>query len=224
MADASRNNLQPARHLVLVRHGESELNAANRTARIYCGQIDTPLNDLGRKQALEASRQLAALEYLRFTRAISSPLARARETLELMLAEWNDSVELLTSSSALMERSHGEFEGREESEVFAEYPHYRDDPKFSGFMNHFEQHAPGGESLAIVTARAWPVVSELMKEADGDLLVVSHYNTIRCIVGQALKMPTDAILRLRPANATPIILRYGGKYELVLDGGIFRTD
>ena len=48
----------------------------------------------------------------------------------------------------------GAFEGREEHEVFAEYPHYRDDPNFNGFMNHFQQCAPRGENLATVTARA----------------------------------------------------------------------
>src|SRR5262245_46301843 len=108
------DEMRRPRHLVLVRHGESELNAANRSARIYCGQIDTPLNDAGRNQAVSAARQLAVLEYLRLARAISSPLARARETLQLMLGEWNDSVELLADSPDLMERSHGTFEGREE--------------------------------------------------------------------------------------------------------------
>ena len=212
------------RHLVLVRHGESELNAANRQTRIYCGQIETPLTAAGREQAIAAARQLAKFEYLCLTRAISSPLSRARETLELMLAEWSHSIGLLPASPSLMERSHGEFEGRDEAEVFAEYPHYRDDPSFNCFMNHFEQHAPGGESLAVVTARAWPVIRELVETGSGDLLVVSHYNTIRCIVGQALKLPQAAVLRMRPANAIPIVLRYSGDYELLVGHEILGTD
>ena len=216
--------MQSMRHLVLLRHGESELNSVNRTTRVYCGQIDTPLTESGRQQAIEAGRQLARLEYLRLKRAISSPLSRARETLQLMLTEWNGSVERLPDSPHLMERSHGEFEGREESEVFAEYPHYRDDPNFNCFMNHFEQHAPGGESLAAVSSRAWPVVHQLVIEGSGDLLAVSHYNTIRCIVGRALNLPTDAILRMRPANATPIVLLYDGVYELISGGDNFGTN
>jgi broad specificity phosphatase PhoE len=155
MVQADPRNLggqRSMRHLVLVRHGESELNAANRLCRIYCGQIETPLTAFGRQQAIAAARQLAQLDYLRLARAISSPLARARETLQLILAELNRPIELLSATPHLMERSHGAFEGRDEQEVFAEYPHYRDDPNFNGFMNHFEQCAPGGENLATVTA------------------------------------------------------------------------
>ena len=208
------------RHLVLVRHGESELNAANRLRRIYCGQIETPLTTFGRQQAIAAARQLAQLDYLRLARAISSPLARARETLQLILAELNSPIELLSATPHLMERSHGAFEGREEQEVFAEYPHYRDDPNFNGFMNHFEQCAPGGENLAAVTSRAWPVVRQLIEATSGDVLVVSHYNTIRCVVGKALELSPDAVLRMRPQNATPIVLRYSRGYELIEGGGI----
>jgi broad specificity phosphatase PhoE len=208
------------RHLVLVRHGESELNAANRLRRIYCGQIETPLTDVGRRQAVAAARQLARLEYLRLSQAISSPLERARETLQLMLAELNGPIELLSASPHLLERSHGAFEGREEHEVFGEYPHYRDDPNFNGFMNHFEQCAPDGENLATVTARAWPVIREVVQASSGDVLVVSHYNTIRCIVGKALELSPDVVLRMRPQNAAPIVLRYNGGYKLLEGGGI----
>src|SRR5262245_49749927 len=123
------------RHLVFVRHGESELNAANNLARIYCGQIETPLTDRGRQQAVEAGRRLAQLSYLQPARAVSSPLRRAEETLQLLLGSLSPSIERLPAAPALMERSHGLFEGRREDEVFVEYPHYRDDPNYSCFMN-----------------------------------------------------------------------------------------
>jgi broad specificity phosphatase PhoE len=54
-----------------------------------------------------------------------------------------------------------------------------------------------------------------MKEG-GDLLLVSHYNPTRCILGQALKLSPDEILTLRPKNACPYVLRFeGGRYELL---------
>jgi hypothetical protein len=30
-------------HLILLRHGESQLNVVNRQKRVYCGQYETPL-------------------------------------------------------------------------------------------------------------------------------------------------------------------------------------
>lgn len=203
------------RHVVLVRHGESELNAVNHSRRIYCGQIETPLTELGRQQAALAAQRLAAFDYLQLRRAISSPLARAAETLRLMLAQLAGDVEVLPPAAGLMERSHGEFEGRSEEEIFAAYPHYRDDPNYNGFMNHFEQCAPGGENLAIVTARSWPIVEQLTSNGDGDLLVVSHYNTIRCVIGRALGLPPAAVLRMRIPNARPIVLRWSPACELI---------
>jgi len=59
--------------LYLVRHGQSDWNAANR----FQGHVDRPLTDLGRAQAEALARELAAtaLEGI-----YSSPLRRALET------------------------------------------------------------------------------------------------------------------------------------------------
>jgi len=212
------------RHLVFVRHGESELNAANNLARIYCGQIETPLTPRGRQQALAAGQRLAQLDYLRLQRAVASPLRRAQETLQIMLESLASAVERLPAAAELMERSHGKFEGRREEEVFCEYPHYRDDPNYNCFMNHFEQHAPGGESLAMVTARAWPVVQRLAESHSGDLLIVSHYNTIRCVIGKALNLPSEAVLGMRVPNAVPIVLQWNRTCRLIEGEVILSSD
>jgi broad specificity phosphatase PhoE len=203
------------RHVVLLRHGESELNAVNRTKRVYCGQFETPLNERGREQALAAAQRLRELDYLRLGAAISSPLARAKETLSLVLSRLPGAIRVHDASAGLLERSHGAFEGRSEDDVFVEHPAYRDDPELACFMDHFHLHAPGGESLSIVSQRAWPVIEGLVAADGGDVLVVSHYNPIRCIVGRALGMSEADILRLRVPNAVPIVLRYNASYELM---------
>lgn len=203
-------------HLVLVRHGESELNALNRTRRVFCGQIETPLTPLGQQQAEQVGRQLAALDFLRIRRAVSSPLARARHTLERIVAHLPPPVVRLLPEGELMERSHGLFEGRSEEEAFAAYPHYRDDPAFCRFMNDYQQHAPGGESLAMVTRRAWPAILRLLAGGEGDLLVVSHFNPIRCILGQALGLTPQQVLDLSVPNCQPIVLAYPGRFSLKL--------
>lgn len=203
------------KHLVLVRHGESELNAVNRQRRVFCGQFDTPLTSRGREQAVEAAKHISKREHLQITRAVSSPLQRAHETLLLMLDHLPRPIELLGASRDLLERSLGVFEGRCDEDVYEEFPHFRDDRQFNRFQNHFEQKAVGGENLMEVTKRAWPAIEELMGRGVGDLLVVSHYNTIRCIVGRALRLSETEILGLRIPNAVPIVLRGDGEFALI---------
>jgi broad specificity phosphatase PhoE len=203
------------KHLVLVRHGESELNVLNKQRRVFCGQFETPLTPRGREQALEVAERLLRLDSLDLRTAVSSPLERAKETLQLILSRMPAGIEVLPPSQQLMERSHGLFEGKSEDDAFLEHPDYRDDPDLSGFMDHFHLRAPGGESLMCVTHRVWPLAHELLDASDGDLLMVSHYNPIRCIVGQALGMSEAEVLRLRVPNAVPITLRWNGRFELL---------
>jgi broad specificity phosphatase PhoE len=67
--------------IYFVRHGETDWN---REARLQ-GQRDVPLNALGRVQAGEAGRKLAALVPDPGSLAyIASPLGRTRETMELL--------------------------------------------------------------------------------------------------------------------------------------------
>jgi 2,3-bisphosphoglycerate-dependent phosphoglycerate mutase len=197
------------KHLVMVRHGESKLNVVNREKRVYCGQIDTQLTDFGRVQAADAGKRLKNLGYLQVGRAVTSPLQRAHETLVLILTQLGGSILELPHSPELMERSHGEFEGLTDEEAFDKHPLYRDHPAYANFMTTYDRCAPGGETLAMVSARAWPVIDKLMQEADDDLLVVSHYNTIRCIIGQALQLTPDQVVKISIPNAVPIVLRQG---------------
>jgi len=203
------------RHLVFIRHGESQLNAISRQTRPYCGQVETPLTEVGRQQAIAAGTKLAQLGHIEPNSAISSPLTRAVDTLALVIGQLSRAVEILPPSRGLMERSHGQFEGLAEEIVFRDYPHYRDDPSYSQFMNHFEQCAPGGETLGIVSERAWAATTELTEATTGDLVIVSHFNPIRCIVGRALNMTQAEILRLHIPNAEPIVLGFNGSFRLL---------
>ena len=207
------------KHLVLVRHGESQLNVVNREKRVYCGQIDTHLTDFGREQAAQAGKRLRGINYLQLATAVTSPLVRAHETLSLILAEMGGDVHELPHHPELMERSHGEFEGLTDQEAFAKHPLYESHPDYAGFMSTYDRCAPGGETLAMVSARAWPVIDRLMSDpASGDLLVVSHYNTIRCIIGQALGLLPQQVVQISIPNAVPIVLRQNSsprQYELV---------
>jgi broad specificity phosphatase PhoE len=92
--------------LLLVRHGETDWNAAGRLQ----GRTDRPLNDFGRRQAAALADRLAddgvAAIY-------TSDLARARETAEIVASR----LELpVIADPALRERDWGTWEGLTPSE------------------------------------------------------------------------------------------------------------
>ena len=154
--------------VLLVRHGETDDNAADR----FQGRIDTPLNDRGREQ----SRALAATLAGEGLRALyTSPLARARETAEIVGA-------LLGLEPVLderfMEADAGAWSGRLYAEIEAD-----DDGGFAAWRAREPGFRfPGGESVEEQSAR---VAAALLAVAAGPLpaLVVTHGGTIRAVDG-----------------------------------------
>ncbi|MFO1040517.1 MAG: histidine phosphatase family protein [Planctomycetaceae bacterium] len=202
------------RRVILVRHGESLLNAMNEYQKILCGQFDTPLTDRGREQARNVGKILMGRTDLNITHAVSSTLSRTRETLDLALQQFSDRPEVLTPNAGFNERSLGIFEGRLEEDVFREYPNYRSHPQYCRFREHFEQKAPCGENLAEVTERAWAAFEAARDCAAADLLIVSHCNTIRCLLGRALRLPQAETAQLPIRHATPIILKGDRDFQM----------
>src|SRR5688572_4374170 len=66
--------------LILIRHGQSQWNSENR----FTGWVDTPLSELGRKEAKLAGERLAA-RGVHVDRAFTSTLQRAIETGRIVL-------------------------------------------------------------------------------------------------------------------------------------------
>jgi 2,3-bisphosphoglycerate-dependent phosphoglycerate mutase len=194
------------RRVILVRHGESELNTRQRQESVFCGQLETPLTDFGRRQAVELGDRLAEETRYTIECAVSSSLSRAHETLELILSRLPTQPTKLPAMSAFNERSLGIFEGRREAEVFAEYPEYRDDPSLNRFRADFHQKAPGGESLAEVTVRASQGFRECLNQSSGTLMIVAHCQTIRCLLAEKLNIEMHQALQIKIPHAGPIIL------------------
>lgn len=192
--------------VVLVRHGQSELNAVWKEKAIFCGQIDTPLTNEGREQACGVGRLLADSTQFSFSHAVSSTLNRAVDTLDLILQEFQTQPLLIAPMMAFNERSLGLFEGRTKQEVYSEFPAYRDDPSLRNFRDDYSQRAPGGENLTDVTLRAWPSFQALAETATADLLVVAHCQVIRCLIARALELDPHLATRLRIPHAVPLVL------------------
>jgi broad specificity phosphatase PhoE len=154
--------------VLLVRHGETDYNATGR----FQGRTDTPLNDRGREQSRALAR---ALEGEGLAALYSSPLARARETAEIVGARLGLEP---VYDDRLVEAYAGEWQGRLCDDVIAEAP-----GAFAAWRAAEPGFRfPGGESVAEQAAR---VAAALADVAAGPLpaLVVTHGGAIRTVVG-----------------------------------------
>ena len=88
----------------LIRHGETDLNKK----KILQGQSDFELNNYGRELAKVTG---AALKHIRFDKAYTSPLKRAKETAQLFLAENENELPKLQEEKLIQEISFGDYEG-----------------------------------------------------------------------------------------------------------------
>jgi broad specificity phosphatase PhoE len=194
--------------LILLRHGETDLNRANlisNETEFVTGQYDVPLNDTGRRQAIEAGDALASRPGIYITSAFTSDLSRALETTRLVLSRLPQAVPL-NLEPTLRERFLGAFEGQRISELRVRYPSYFTEPGLLRWMADFRQSAPGGENFTDVTERVRPVIGRIVTDRGGDTLVVSHIRTISCILGMLLHLPEETVLRLSIPNAVPIFV------------------
>jgi len=88
--------------IYLVRHGVTDFNIQKKLQ----GHLDIPLNELGKKQAVELAK---SLEHVHFDAVYSSDLIRARATAEAISQVRKLEVHV---TQALRERNFGKAEGR----------------------------------------------------------------------------------------------------------------
>jgi probable phosphoglycerate mutase len=179
--------------ILLARHGETPWNAEGR----YQGQRDIPLSEIGEAQA----RRLGArLRDVPITRAVSSPLARARRTAELALGD--DRTGALLLDEGLSEIGHGDWEGLLASEI-----HERDPSRLALWREAPESvmmPGEGGESLRMVIDRAWPAFARACEGLgeDDTLLLVAHDAVNRVLLCRILGLPQSRLWSFRQAPTT----------------------
>ena len=177
--------------ILLARHGETPWNAEGR----YQGQEDIPLSPVGHAQAQALGERLRELP---ITRAVASPLCRAKRTAELALGEAR--VSMLTLDGGLMEIAHGTWEGLLASEIRERDPErlqaWRDAPH--------EVLMPGGESLQHVFDRAWLALARACDGlgSDDTVLIVAHDAVNRVLLCHMLGIPFARLWTFRQAPTT----------------------
>jgi probable phosphoglycerate mutase len=159
--------------IFLVRHGATLLTAEDR----FAGSINVPLSDEGREQA----RRLAARLCDDQIKAVyASPLDRTMETARLVAAPHKLEVQ---PRDGLREISHGHWEQLTRNEVDTQFPEeaaaWEEDP--------YTFAPTGGESGLAVTARALPVLMDIVRAHPSEnVLIVSHKATIRLLLSSLL--------------------------------------
>lgn len=143
----------------------------------FAGATNVPLSDEGREQARRLARRLAG-EPIRAVYA--SPLDRTAETARIVAEPHGCEVQ---TRDGLREISHGHWEKMTRREVEDQFPEEAADWDSDPYT-----FAPaGGESGLAVTARALPVLIELVKKHAGTtILIVSHKATIRLLLSSLL--------------------------------------
>jgi broad specificity phosphatase PhoE len=184
-----------AYRLVFLRHGETAYNAENRLQ----GQRDIPLNARGREQAWSVGRTLRArigaeIEQLEAAGAfVASPLARARETMEIGRGAIGLAPGRYRLDAVLKELSFGVWEGLTWAEIEA-----RDPTGLRARRNDKWSFAPpGGESYAMLAERLRPWLDGL----SGDAFVVAHGGVARALMA--------LIAAVQPAKAADAPIAQG---------------
>jgi broad specificity phosphatase PhoE len=144
--------------LVLTRHGLTERSVPEQ----HLGQhLDVSISDDGRRQAAALAKRLAGV---RFDRAITSPLFRARETAEIIAASTSGpdgrGDPVIDADPRLREMDYGAWEGRTYEEIEASDGAYR--REFEASPDQLS--CPGGESGLDVADRVRSFLSDLLDE------------------------------------------------------------
>lgn len=145
--------------LFVVRHGQSQANSEG----IIASRLDSPLTDLGRKQARGTGKLLVG----RGVKVIfSSPLLRALDTAKAIAYEVGYPAENIRIDERLIERDAGEGTGKQK-DFWVKHP--RDD------------EIEGLESLEALEQRVKEIISDARELSVSPALFVTHNGTAKVI-------------------------------------------
>jgi broad specificity phosphatase PhoE len=188
--------------LYFIRHGETDFNVAQRLQ----GRSETRLNARGRTQGREIAGVLRELFERERHRPsdfayVSSPLLRARETMELLRGELGLDPKTYEIDDRLAEISYGEWEGFTLAEIQARDP---------GVLQRRERdkwdfRPPGGESYREVAGR----VAAWYATVTRDTVLAAHGGVARALMANFHILPEE--------EATHADILHGVVY--VFDGG-----
>lgn len=211
--------------LMLLRHGETTLNAAS----VFTGLLDAPLAPSGEAQVAVAASLIAA-EGLVPDVVWQSTMLRASHTTELLLGHLGLAVEV-RSTWRMVERAYGCLTGISKSEA----RHRHGEDAFFAWRRTVAGRPPGasaeqvatwvdpapvtergpleagvGESLADVAIRVLPFWQEAIEPqlaAGRTVFVVAHGNTLRALASVVFGLPDERVEHLNIPAGHPLVVR-----------------
>jgi len=210
--------------LVLLRHGESEWNRANR----FTGWADVDLTDTGREEAARAAEALRN-EGLDFDRCYTSVLKRAIRTLWITLDGMDRMWLPVTRHWRLNERHYGALQGLNKAETAEKYGDEQvhiwrrsydiqppaltpDDERYPGhdprYRNLSADELPLTECLKDTVERFLPYWEEEIApriRAGEQILIVAHGNSLRALVKHLNGMTDEEIMATNIPTGMPLL-------------------
>jgi len=185
-----------------IRHGETDYNVEARLQ----GRRDTMLNARGRRQAAECGQLLREL-FARDRREasdfayVSSPLKRARGTMEVLRGTLGLDPQSYAIDERLMEIAYGDWEGLTLPEIDARMP---------GLLAQREQDKwdfapPGGESYRQLTGRIGAWYAALTR----DTVVAAHGGGVRALMALLHLLPREEATHAQIAQGAVYVFADG---------------
>lgn len=225
--------------LILLRHGESEFNAAG----VFTGLLDVEVTERGREQAAHAARLLAAAGLVP-DRTWTSPMRRAAATTEVLAAELGLEPASILRSWRLAERDYGSLTGVPKVEARERFgpegyitvrrtlegspgPATPADRASWPVAPYVEPGSglptPGAEeTLHDVVDRVAPLWPELRAELEAGrrVLVVGHGNSLRALCAVVDSLAPEEVQELNIPPGQPLVYAWsegeldprGGRY------------
>ncbi|MCR5486336.1 MAG: 2,3-diphosphoglycerate-dependent phosphoglycerate mutase [Lachnospiraceae bacterium] len=220
--------------LVLIRHGESEWNLANK----FTGWTDVDLSDKGREEAKAAGKLMKENGY-DFDLCYTSYLRRAIHTLNLALDAMDREWLPVIKTWRLNERHYGALQGLNKSETAAKYgedqvkvwrrsfdiqPPALDekDDRNPAMQEQYrgvdKADLPLTESLKDTIARAVPYYQEeiLPKLKEGKrVIIAAHGNSLRALVKYFDGMSDEEIIGVNIPTGIPLVYKFDDDDKVV---------
>jgi len=192
--------------LIILRHGQSTWNLENR----FTGEVDIDLSPQGEEEAKHAG---ILLKNFRIDLAFTSVLKRAAHTLSIVLNEVEKKIPVF-KSKALNERNYGDLQGSNKTET---------EKKFGVEQVHiwrrsFDVRPPNGESLKDTFERTIPYYQKEIDpqlQANKNVLIVAHGNSLRAIMMYLEKMSEAEIADITLATGLPRVYKFASDMKLL---------
>ena len=222
--------------LILVRHGESVWNKANR----FTGWVDVDLSEKGVREARDAGKSLLDKGYEPKV-AYTSYLKRAIKTLHVVLEEMDRLWIPEYKSWRLNEKHYGMLQGLNKAETAEKYgddqvllwrrsfdvppPPINDDNELSTrkdkkYNDLPKDEVPDTEALKHTIDRLVPYWEDEILPSlrqNGEIIISAHGNSLRAIVKYLKGMSEEEIISFNIPTAIPYIFEFDDDMNLTSD-------